>query len=121
MDARSLAHTAGCATLGLVLAGCSTAALDEPIHFAIACRTDTALSMARRTAGGEGIVDPLLGQIAELAILKDAERTTAYARARDAMVAEHDSLDAIQLDEAVDTKVEEMREARSRATGQAAC
>ena len=109
------------ATLALLLGGCSLAALDEPTNFAIACRTDTALSMAQRSAGGEGVVDPILGQVAELTILRDAGRTAAYAQARDAMLARHESMTAAQIDEAVDSKVKEMRDARSRATGSATC
>lgn len=105
----------------LTLTGCSLAALNEPLNFAIACRTDTALSMAKRSGDGEGVVDPVLGRVAELVILKDAGRTTAYARARDTMVAEHESMSTGQIDEAIDSKVEEIRKARARATGKTTC
>ncbi|HWL67747.1 MAG TPA: hypothetical protein VNS22_05110 [Geminicoccus sp.] len=118
---RPRARALACAGLMLALAGCSLAALNEPLNFATACQTDTALSMAQRSSAGEGVVDPILGRVAELVVLKDAGRTTAYTRARDKLLAEHESMTAAQIDEAVDSKVKEIREARARATGKATC
>jgi hypothetical protein len=118
---RPQARTLACGSLMLALAGCSLAALNEPLDFATACRTDTALEMAQRSSAGEGVVDPILGKVAELVVLKDAGRTTAYTRARDKLLAEHESMTAAQIDEAVDSKVKEIREARARATGKATC
>lgn len=105
----------------LALAGCSLTALNEPLNFATACRTDTALDMAQRSSTGEGVVDPILGKVAELVVLRDAGRTTAYTRARDKLLAEYEGTTATQIDEAVDSKVKEIREARARATGKATC
>lgn len=105
----------------LALAGCSTAAMDDPINFAVACRTDTALNMAKQSTGSDSILDRALGQVAELAILKDAGRTRTYQRELDALLAEHEGMSRAQVDEAVDGKVAEMREARTKATGQAIC
>lgn len=110
-----------CLAMALLAAGCSTAAMDEPLNFAIACRTDTALQMAQRSAKADGVLDRALGQVAELAILKDAGRTTTYNRQRAALLAANKSMTQAQVDEAIDTKVAEMRAAREKATGQARC
>lgn len=107
--------------LMLILAGCSTAALDDPINSAVACRTDTALTMAQKSADTGGVLDRALGQVAELAILKDAGRLTAYRQGRDAMLAANQNMTESQVDEAIDSKVTEMRAARAKATGQATC
>jgi hypothetical protein len=105
----------------LALTGCSLAVLNEPINFAIACRPDTALEMTSRSASSDGVLESVLGEVAELAILKDAGRTTAYRKARDELLAKHDSMSQAQVEEAVDTKVTEMRQAREKATGKATC
>ncbi|WP_159715321.1 hypothetical protein [Geminicoccus flavidas] len=118
---RPQARARACGGLTLALAGCSLAALNEPLNFATACRTETALEMAQRSSASEGVVDPILGKVAELVVLKDAGRATAYTRARDKLLAEHDGMTVAQIDEAVDSKVKEIREARARATGKATC
>ena len=59
--------------------------------------------------------------MAELAILKDADRETAYLRERDALLAEHETMTREQVDKAIDSKVMEMRDARQKATGQSTC
>ncbi|WGF89453.1 hypothetical protein [Marinivivus vitaminiproducens] len=109
------------ALLMLALAGCSTAAMDEPVDLAVACQTDAALAMARRSAAGDNVVGRAMGAVAELAILKEAGRMTAYRSARARMLAQNDYVTEADVEEAVDVKVGEMRTDRQAKLGRARC
>ena len=104
-----------------LLAGCSTAALNEPLNFAIACRPDAGLKLARSTVAAGGTVDPVLAKVAELAILKDAGRTRSYDVALAKVMAEYPSVGADEMNKAIDAKVDEMRATREKATGSKTC
>ena len=109
------------ALLAPMLVGCSTAALNEPLDFAIACRPDAGLRLAGSTVAAGGTVDPVLAKVAELAILKDAGRTKSYDAALAKVMAEYPSVSADEMNQAIDSKVAEMRATREKATGSKTC